>query len=661
MSTALATRPALSPGRALRTTARGPLRSVQGINSRLEHLTLRGERLESAIGQAIAEAKLERKITGASVIEITVYDPRRVLLRSTLLQEAHEIVIDRLHWRLVKVSNEGLNSPIVLTYEPLIVYLLKQIHGPHKAFRDKVTRAEFSKARFLEGANPRHGEKLLEAQGADLKKELGAPGNPHAPVVIVPNARFISPELHDVEPIGSAKEVKEREEEHLETRNKGLGKGTGELTVKGEAATKKQIENGEGVLNVAVAENSPYRCMLALMCAVIVETLIGTYGPGLTNILEGEGSGEGAPIGSWIDEVKGFLTNKPEWTGEGAIAYYAAHPNAKAYEIAQAVQASGAGKESNGKANYGAVEAEAKKWLEAFGTGEGADSVNRTLQYAFAQGEKENNWHCMNRLAGEVNWRCFESAGWVYFLEEPTLLESGVRIIVSDAAPGIIDTTFDYDVGKDVTEMTVTADAKTWSAPPGSVVSVHRHGPADGLYLVENISTQIQSRSGNAEITLKRPTEPLPEPLPKTKSVSLSGLGSKTTELAPAGMPANVVKMLAEAEAIEGTPYLWGGGHESADAVKHRLSKYDCSGAWSRILYVGGYLNEPQTSSALADDFQPGVGEWLTIWANGTHVWGEFRTTEGWKAWEEGGTLGNHAGWSTETKAGYTARHPKGC
>jgi len=649
--------PALGPGRALRRHSRGPLHSVQGIASSFDHLTLRGERLEAAIGQAIAEARLERKITGASVLEITIYDPRRALLRSSLLLESHEIVVDRLHWRLAKVSNEGLNSPIVLTYEPLIVYLLKRIFGPHKAFRDQVTRAEFCKARFLEAAHPKLGVKLAAQQeGRQRKTEKG---NPHVSLTVVPNARFISPELHDVQPIASDKQAEEAKEERLLTRNKGIGVSTGDLTVKGVAATKKQIENGEGVLEVAAAANAPFRVMVAVMEAVIVETLIGTYGPGLSNILESLPGGEGADLTDWRTEVNNVLTGKGGYAKGGMIGYYEKNPQAKAFEIAQALQNSGAGKPTNGKANYGAVEDEARKWVEAFGDGSGADSVTRTIRYAFNQGEKENNWHLMNRLAGEVNWRNFESAGWVYFLEEETLLEGAVRLILSDSAPGVVDTTFDYDVGKEVTEMTAIVDAKTWAAPPGSVVQTHRHGPADGLYLVENITSLLQSRDGLAEVTLKRPTDALPEPAPKTTTSKLGGSAS-SSDLAPAGMPANIVRMIEEAEALEGTPYLWGGGHESTDAVRHRLHKYDCSGAWSRLLYVGGYLNEPLTSGAIAGRFEPGEGEWLTLYANDKHVWGQFRTTEGWKAWEEGGTRGHDAGWTTESKGGYTAVHPKG-
>lgn len=649
--------PAKAPGRSLRRHPRGALHSVQGIASTLDHLTLRGEKLEAAIGQAIAEARLERKITGASTIEITVYDPRRVLLRSPLLLESHEIVVDRLHWRLAKVSNEGLNAPIVLTYEPLIVYLLKRIYGPHKAFRDQVTRAEFCKARFLEGAHPRAGAKLAALQEGGGKKT--AKGNPNVTTTGVPSARFISPELHDVQPIATDKEATEAKEERLLTRNKGIGVSSGDLTVKGVAATKKQIENGEGVLEIAAAHSAPFRVMVALMEAVIVETLIGTYGPGLSNILESLPNGEGADLTDWRTEVKNVLTGEGGYAKGGMIGYYEKNPEARAYEIAQALQNSGAGKPTNGRANYGAVEDESRKWVEAFGDGSGADGVTRTARYAFNQGEKENNWHCMNRLAGEVNWRNFESAGWVYFLEEETLLEGAVRFIVSDAAPGVIDTSFDFDVGKEVTEFAVQVDAKTWAAPPGSVVQVHRHGPADGLYLVENIVSLMSSRDGIAEVTLKRPSEALPEPAPKTTTSKFGG-STSSSDLAPAGMPANIVRMLEEAEALEGTPYLWGGGHESADAVRRRLSKYDCSGAWSRLLYVGGYLNEPLTSGAIAGRFEHGEGEWLTLYANDKHVWGQFRTTEGWKAWEEGGTRGHDAGWTTETKGGYTAVHPKG-
>lgn len=627
-----------------------PIHRVQGISSSLDHLTLNGESYRAAVGQEVAEATLERKIIGASVLRVVVFDPHRQLLTSLLLQEAHEVEVDGLRWRLVKVSNAGWNQPLELFYEPLIVYLLKKVLGPHKAFRDKVTRAEYCKLRFLEVANPRAAQK----QGAKIDRALLRSILAAGPL----GARFISPELHKVQPIATAKDSKEAREEAESTRNKGIGVDTKGLTVKGEKASAAALEMGEIALRIAQSLDAPFRVCVALMEALIVETLIGTYGPGRSNILEGIGPG-GAEVTNAEQEIKNFLTGSGGY-GTGAITYNKQHPDIQPYELAQAIQNSGAGASTNGRANYGAVQEEARKWVEAFGNGAALGDV-MTVRYAFRQAEKESNWHTMVRLAAEVDWRCFESAGWVYFLNDQDLLDSHRRLLVSPSSPGIIDTSFDYDIGKPINEVTVEAQARSWGAPPGSVASVKDHGPADGDYLVSKIESRLTSRTDTVQITLVRGREPLPEPAPKTKRISSSSGGS---DLAPGDAPRQLGEVLAEMKDLEGTPYKYGGGHGSGFVSDP--ASLDCSSAVSYALHGGGLIGQVLASGGLEGYGEAGPGEWITIYARADHAWMEVRTTEGWKAWgtsvgdSGSGGLGWHPDADAAYKATFVKRHPKG-
>ena len=119
--------------------------------------------------------------------------------------------------------------------------------------------------------------------------------------------------------------------------------------------------------------------------------------------------------------------------------------------------------------------------------------------------------------------------------------------------------------------------------------------------------------------------------------------------------------MLKRMEELEGAPYVWEGGH--GGFISAPKAGRDCSGAMSDVLHVGGYLNEPLTSGALATQFEPGKGQWFVMYANAIHVWCEIMTTDGWKEWEEGGTLGSKAGFldgGTQSPGGYSARHPRG-
>jgi cell wall-associated NlpC family hydrolase len=83
----------------------------------------------------------------------------------------------------------------------------------------------------------------------------------------------------------------------------------------------------------------------------------------------------------------------------------------------------------------------------------------------------------------------------------------------------------------------------------------------------------------------------------------------------PADAPTVVKQVIAAANEIDGTPYIWGGGHASFEA-----KGYDCSGAVSYALHGAGLLDYTMVSGQLAHYGDPGPGEWITIYANAEHV-----------------------------------------
>lgn len=479
------------------------IHSVQGINSRIEDIKLRGAKFLAVIGDTVVEATLVRKITGASELTLSVLDPNGKLLRSKLLEEAHELTLDGLHWKLVKVGSEGQNEPLTLTYEPLIVYLLKKLKGPNKAFRDKMTRAEFAKARAFEAR---------------------------------PRPRFIAPELQVVQEIASAAQGKEAKKKAQESRGKGIGVHDPNLKINTRPATKAQAEIIDRMLRTAESVGAATKVMEALVLAVIDESVVGTLSDNLLQIEPESVSGFSGDPTNPEQSAMGFLRGY-EPAAPNALGVYKANPEYSPAQIATTVQRNAAG-----AGPYERFTEEARAWVAAYGGG-GEVATRDTTRYAFQQSKTESNWHCMVRLASEVRWRCFESAAWIYFLDEPTLLRSSRRMRVSDSAPGIIDTSFDYDVGKEVTEVTVECLAKTWAAPPGSVAAVSRHGPADGLYLVEQIESKPSSRKEVVNVTLRKPTEALPEPAAKALKSSTSFGGTSNASGTIGGMGA-----------LEGTP-----------------------------------------------------------------------------------------------------------
>jgi cell wall-associated NlpC family hydrolase len=83
----------------------------------------------------------------------------------------------------------------------------------------------------------------------------------------------------------------------------------------------------------------------------------------------------------------------------------------------------------------------------------------------------------------------------------------------------------------------------------------------------------------------------------------------------PAGAPAAVQQIVAAANAIIDTNYVWGGGHASFQS-----SGYDCSGAVSYALHGGGLLSSPEDSSGLESYGQSGRGTWVTVYTDPSHA-----------------------------------------
>jgi cell wall-associated NlpC family hydrolase len=86
----------------------------------------------------------------------------------------------------------------------------------------------------------------------------------------------------------------------------------------------------------------------------------------------------------------------------------------------------------------------------------------------------------------------------------------------------------------------------------------------------------------------------------------------------PTGAPASVRAIITAANQIIGKPYKWGGGHG-------RLfdSGYDCSGSVSYALIRSGLLAAPMVSGTLARWGAKGLGKYVTIYANVSHVYME--------------------------------------
>ena len=87
----------------------------------------------------------------------------------------------------------------------------------------------------------------------------------------------------------------------------------------------------------------------------------------------------------------------------------------------------------------------------------------------------------------------------------------------------------------------------------------------------------------------------------------------------PRGAPKRVRSLISQYNRIVGQRYRWGGGH----AVLEDRG-YDCSGAVGYGLIRAGMLRSSMVSGGFARWASAGLGRWVTIYANPSHVYTEI-------------------------------------
>jgi hypothetical protein len=540
-------------------------RALKGVTADITDLELRdGKKVVIEVGGSITSAPtLTRSMESSSTLEVPIFDPGLEILEKTLLSEKFDASIDGLRFRFAEAAKTG--ADVSLVFEDQVIARLKELRGPKKAFRAKLTRAEFV---------------------CGLVEELKPP------------VKIYCPQLEEKQPLEKREEEVPQNErqgkaaakEAAEVGGKGIGDTKG-LNIEGVPLTPSQEALANTALGIAHKVGAKFQVQVALIAALIDES---TLGDASQNVLaaEQEISTEGAPVGSAEEEISGFLTGKPHWTEITAIAYYNAHPEATFYEIAQAVQ----GSATSDGSNYARYADEARQIVEAFGgvtaaegeAGVGTTSETVTEPYSFAVGKKESYWAAIQRLASEVNWKAFVVEGRFFFISEPELARGQVQLAI-EREPGrrtpsphaVIDVDFEYNVNLPVTEATLTVFAEHWKLRPGAVVTLAGYGPASlgagdappekgakfglssavkasthegkGRYLVSKVECPLAGDPAKRilTVTLVKPTQPLPE---KAASTTTKATGVDTSAGGVIGnAPQHVLELAKQAFTVRGT------------------------------------------------------------------------------------------------------------
>lgn len=126
--------------------------------------------------------------------------------------------------------------------------------------------------------------------------------------------------------------------------------------------------------------------------------------------------------------------------------------------------------------------------------------------------------------------------------------------------------------------------------------------------------------------------------------------------VAPASAPPAVKEIIAAANKIAFKPYIYGGGHATWND-----SGYDCSGSTSYALRGAGLISSPEDSTEFESYGSPGLGHWVTLWANSGHVYMQIAGL--WYDTAAQSSSNHDDRWSRSRispAGGFVERHPTG-
>jgi peptidoglycan hydrolase-like protein with peptidoglycan-binding domain len=141
------------------------------------------------------------------------------------------------------------------------------------------------------------------------------------------------------------------------------------------------------------------------------------------------------------------------------------------------------------------------------------------------------------------------------------------------------------------------------------------------------------------------------QPFPAT--ATRAGLNADGTATPPTDAPIEIQEMIDAGNQIASKPYKYGGGHGH-----WQDTGYDCSGSVSYALHGAGLLKQALTSGGFESWGSPGPGKWVTILANGGHV---FMYVAGLR-FDTSGASEAGTRWQVahRPQSGYVVRHPTG-
>ncbi len=232
----------------------------------------------------------------------------------------------------------------------------------------------------------------------------------------------------------------------------------------------------------------------------------------------------------------------------------------------------------------------------------------------------EDSWTCLQRLATEIGWRCFEFGGTVYFGPDSWLTAQtpAVTLVEGQNGVGTIDGT--YDGKQPLGELTVNDSSGAWAPVPGDCVNVAGLGPMSGLWLVVTLE-RASLFHPDVTVTLQKPNPILKEPSSGGAQAAVGPGFAQTGNQQSATGSSKALQALQYCKNQLGVPYQWGGDNPQTG--------FDCSGLMQAAYQAAGvpitrttYTQMPEFPliPAGAQNLRPGDLVFFGTPGNPTHV-----------------------------------------